>query len=95
MVVQRIKDIDPKSIKSAKGVMAVLELLGISEDDLAYIKEIPGILKELEGLKEFKAKTERTIEAKAANAGAKPVAQIIKDNYLKPNKEFNPHYGRE
>lgn len=93
MVVQKIKDIDIKKMKSAKGVMAVLELLGISEDDLLLLKEIPAMRKELEELREFKEKTERTIEVKAENIGKKSVAQAIKDVYNKPSKEFNPHYG--
>ena len=93
MVVQKIKDIDIKKMKSAKGVMAVLELLGISEDDLLLLKEIPAMREELKELREFKEKTERTIEVKAENIGKKSVAQAIKDVYNKPSKEFKPHYG--
>ena len=83
MVVQKIKDIDIKKMKSAKGVMAVLELLGISEDDLILLKQIPAMRKELEELREFKEKTERTIEVKSENIGKKSVAQAIKDVYNK------------
>lgn len=91
MVVQRIKDIDVKKLKSAKGVMAVMELLGISEEDLILIKEIPAMKSELEELREFKAKTLRTLEGKAENIDVKPVSQTIKDVYGKPSKEFKPH----
>ena len=93
MVVQKIKDIEIKKMKSAKGVMAVLELLGISEDDLLLLKEIPARREELKELREFKEKTERTIEVKSENIGKKSVAQAIKDVNNKPSKEFNPHYG--
>lgn len=93
MVVQKIKDIDVKKMKSAKGVMAVLELLGISEDDLLLLKEIPAMKEELKELKEFKAKMERTIETKSENVGKKPVSKIVSDVYNPKTKEFNPHYG--
>lgn len=94
MVVQKIKEIDPKLLKSAKGVMAVLELLGITEDDLSLIRDIPGIKAELEELRTFKIKTERTLNNKIENGDVKPIGQTIKDVYGKQSKEFNPHYGR-
>lgn len=93
MVVQRIKEINPKLLKSAKGVMAVLELLGLTEDDLLLLKEIPSMQEELKELREFKSKTERTLNNKVENANVKPIAQAVKDVYGKPSKEFNPHYG--
>lgn len=93
MVTQKIKDIDLKKLKSAKGVMAVLELLGIAEEDLLLLKDIPAMKAELEELREFKAKTERTLDTKATNTGSKPIAKVISDVYGKPSKEFNPHYG--
>ena len=93
MVTQKIKDIDLKKLKSAKGVMAVLELLGIAEEDLLLLKDIPAMKTELEELREFKSKTERTLETKATNTGSKSVAKVISDVYAKPSKEFNPHYG--
>ncbi len=93
MVVQKIIDIDVKKMKNAKGVMAVLELLGISEDDLLLLKEIPAMKAELAELREFKEKTLRTLEVKADNSSKKPVGQVVKDVYGKPSKEFNPHYG--
>lgn len=93
MVTQKIKDIDLKKLKSAKGVMAVLELLGIAEEDLLLLKDIPAMKTELEELREFKAKTERTLETKATSTGTKSVAKTISDVYGKTSKEFNPHYG--
>ena len=93
MVTQKIKDIDLKKLKSAKGVMAVLELLGIAEEDLLLLKDIPAMKAELAELREFKAKTERTLETKATNTTSKSIAKVISDVYGKPSKEFNPHYG--
>ena len=92
MVAQKIKDIDIKKLKSAKGVMAVFELLGITEDDLLLIKDIPQMRKELEELRDFKAKTERTLENKAENVGKKALSESISDVFKKPSKEFRPHY---
>lgn len=94
MVVQKIKEIDPKLLKSAKGVMAVLELLGITEDDLSLIKDISEMKAELEELRTFKIKTERTLNNKVENGDVKPIGQAIKDIFGKQSKEFNPHYGR-
>ena len=93
MVTQKISEIDVKKLKSAKGVMAVLELLGLSEEDLLLLKEIPAMKAEIKELREFKEKTLRTIDNKNENAGGKPIGQAIKDVYGKPSKEFNPHYG--
>lgn len=93
MVVQKIKDINPWKIRQAKGVMAVLELLGITEEDLLLLKEIPAIKKELEELREFKDKTLRTIENKSEDN--KAVGKVVKDVYNTQTKEFNPHYGEE
>lgn len=93
MVRKSIKEIDVKKLKKAKGVMAVLELLDISEDDLLLLKEIPAIKQELEELRDFKAKATRTLEGKAENSGKKSVGEVVKSVYKGEQKEFNPHYG--
>lgn len=92
MVKQSIKDINPKLIKHAKGVMAVLELLGITEEDLLLLKKVPAMEQELQELREFKASTERTLSNKAESADKKPISEVLK-GYTAPSKEFNPHYG--
>ena len=92
MVVQKIIDIDVKKMKHAKGVMAVLELLGISEEDLLLLKEIPAMKEELAELREFKSNVLRTLSNQTSNDEKKPVSQVVKDVYGTPTKEFNPHY---
>lgn len=93
MVKTKIKDIDLKKLKYAKGAVALLELLGIDEEDLLLLKEIPAMKQELAELREFKKEVIRTIETKN-NSTAKPLAEISK-GYLKPIKEFNPHYEQD
>lgn len=92
MVTQKISDIDVKKLKHAKGVMAVLELLGLTEEDLLLLKEIPNMKAELEELREFKAKVNRTLDNKVDNANVKTPSELIKDSFNSPVKEFNPHY---
>ena len=92
MVVQKIKDIDVKKLKSAQGVMAVFELLGITEDDLLLLKKIPAMEAELAELREFKTSVIRTLDVQ--NRGEqRPVSKVIGEVYGKPTKEFNPHVG--
>ena len=92
MVVQKIKDINIKNLKYAQGVMEVLELLGITEDDLLLLKEIPAMKAELEELRDFKERVIRTIDTKNASKDVKPASKVVSDVYGTPTKEFNPHY---
>ena len=89
MVVQKIKEIDVKKIKQAQGVMAVFELLGITEEDLVLLKEIPTMKAELEELREFKTQVLNTITNK--NEAKKSASEVIMQAYGKPPKEFNPY----
>ena len=99
MVVQKIKDIDPKKLKNAQGAIALLELLGITEEDLLLIKEITSLRQELADMKQeyddFKKSVIRTLEVRADSNKPKSVSEIVKQVYNTPTKEFNPHYGRE
>jgi hypothetical protein len=92
MVATKLKDLDIEKVKMAKDVMAILEVLGIDEDDLLLIKKIPAILEELNELRQFKADVTRTLETKTANSEAKPVGEVVKNVYKGDVKEFNPHY---
>lgn len=94
MVNQKIKDIDPKKLKHAKGAIALLELLGITEEDLVLLKDIPAMKTELEELRTFKTEVLRTISTQSSNT-KKPLADVIQGVYGQPTKEFNPHYGRD
>ena len=57
------------------------------------IKRIPAMEAELKSLREFKEMAERTLSNRAEAAGGKPVAEILRDTYNRPSKEFKPHYG--
>ena len=91
MVKQKIKDINGKLLKNAQGVMAVLELLGLDEDDLLLLKEIPQMKEQIKELEEFKQTTLRTLSNQASGGSGKSISQIINDVYGKDTKEFNPH----
>ncbi len=93
MVVQKIKDIDPKKLKKAQGAIALLELLGITEEDLLKIKDIPAMEQELADLREFKTSVIRTLDTKTAS-NKKPTTEALKDAFNQEIKEFNPHYAR-
>lgn len=92
MVVQKLKDLDIEKVKMAKEVMAILEVLGIDEDDLLLLKEMPAMKAELEELRQFKADVIRTLEVKNANNDVKSASEIVKRVYKGEVKEFNPHY---
>lgn len=91
MVVQKIKDIDVKKIKEAKGVLAILELLGLTEDDLLLLKEIPAIKEELAELREFKESVIRVQRAESAGKVTKSVQDQIRDAFKSKVEEFNPN----
>ena len=59
MVVQHIKDIDIKKLKQAKAVLAVLELLGLTENDLLLLKDVPAMQARIIELEEFKEQVMR------------------------------------
>ena len=93
MVALKIKDIDPKKLKKAQGVLAFLELLGITEEDLLKIKDIPAMEAELAELREFKTSVSRTIDTRVSNT-QKPTTQALQEAFNQEIKEFNPHYVR-
>lgn len=92
MVVQKLKELDIEKVKMAKDVMAVLEVLGIDEDDLLLLKEIPAVLAELKELRQFKVDVTRTLEVKNGNTDVKSAGEVVKKVYKGDIKEFNPHY---
>ena len=94
MVVQKLKELDIEKVKMAKDVMAVLEVLGIDEDDLLLLKEIPAMLAELKELRQFKEDVKRTLEVKNNNKDVKSAGEVVKSVYKGEIKEFDPHYER-
>lgn len=99
MVTQSIKDIDIKKLKKAKGVMAVLELLGITEEDLLLLKKIPDLREEnrqlkdeIASLKEDRDKILKTIDVQGNKSDSK--SSFVGVVNSQP-KEFNPHYEQD
>lgn len=92
MVVQKLKELDIEKVKMAKDVMAVLEVLGIDEDDLLLLKQIPAMLAELKELRQFKEDVKRTLEVKNNNKDVKSAGEVVKNVYKGEIKEFDPHY---
>lgn len=101
MVGQKIKEISIRKLLRAKKVLAVFEILGISEDDLKQIKEIPALKEELAKLRkenvelrEFKDKAMKTLE-KTGDKSVKSQSEVVKDVYTSKTKEFRPHYEQD
>ena len=92
MVKTKLKDLDLEQVKMAKEVIAVLAVLGIDEDDLLLLKEIPAMKQELAELRQFKADVTHTLDTRANNVDAKPAGEVVKKVYKSEVKEFNPHY---
>lgn len=76
----------------AKKIMKALEILGISEDDLLLIKEIPTMMAELNELKQFKEDSIRTARNEnIAEQDLFPTIKQMKKMYTQPIEEFNPN----
>lgn len=90
-IAMRIKDIDAKKLKKAQGFLFCMEILGISEEDLLALKEIPAMKAELEELRSFKEEIVRERKAGAENVGKKTIEQTIKEGFGKSVEEFNPY----
>jgi hypothetical protein len=98
MVRQPLREIDVKKLKMAKEVLSFLEVLGIKEEDLDNLVNIPSLVskiesleKRIEELEEFKTAVIRT--SKNEIKGEKSVSEMIKEAFKGGVEEFNP-YGR-
>ena len=90
----RIRDIDAKKLKKAQGFLFCMEILGIAEEDLLLLKEIPAMKAELAELRQFKEDAMKEKANALASVDKKSVAQAIKEQFGKGVEEFNP-YGRK
>ena len=64
---KKLLDIKPSDLKNAHKIMSALAILGISEEDLLKIKNIPEMEKEIAELKEFKQNVIREAKNEAAS----------------------------
>ncbi len=89
---RKILNIKMTELFKAKKIMKALEILGISEDDLLLIKEIPTILAELNELKHFKEDCIRTARnTNAAEQNQFPTIEQMKKMFTQPIEEFDPN----
>lgn len=63
---KKLLDIKPSDLKNAHKIMSALAILGISEEDLLKIKNIPEMEKEIAELREFKQNIIREAKNEAA-----------------------------
>lgn len=97
MVRLPIKEIDIKKMKMAKEVLAVLEILGIGEDDLDNLVEIRTLREEINNLnariKQLEEFKERTIKSEKAEATGGKItnsySEAIKKSYKGGVEEYN------
>lgn len=90
MVSQKIRDIKGRDIRDAKRIMAVLRLLGLDEDDLLLLKEIPAMRAEIDSLKESNESLRKALSSAESKAGRKTLAEQMSEMYAQGVEEFNP-----
>ena len=83
MVGIKLKDLNPEKLSKAQGVLELFECMGITEDMLDEIKNLPQMKKELAELREFRA---RVIDSQNISSQEK----IIKNVFGGKVEEFNP-----
>lgn len=71
MVKQEIKNIDPRKLKKAKKLFALLELIGITEKDFELLGDIPQLKKDIAEFKEWKEEQIRVQRNEANNVDGK------------------------
>lgn len=87
-----IKKITPKALKNAQKILGCMEIIGVTQEELQLIKEIPTMQREIAELLEFKNSINRqATETFSANQN-KNYADLVKT--FKETEEFTP-YGRE
>lgn len=86
-----IKKITTRDLKNAKKILGCMEIIGVTQEELQLIKEIPNMQKAITELLAFKESVikQNTQEYNATNS--KNYADMIKD--FKEVEEFNI-YGR-
>ena len=90
MVSQKIRDIRGRDIKDAKRIMAVLRLLGLDEDDLLLLKDIPAMRAEIDSLKESNESLRKALSAADGKSGKKTLAEQMSEMYAQGVEEFRP-----
>lgn len=87
-----IKKITPKALKNAQKILGCMEIIGVSQEELQLIKNIPTMQKQIEELLEFKNSINRQATETFSSNQNKNYADLVKT--FKETEEFTP-YGRE
>lgn len=87
-----IKKITPKALKNAQKILGCMEIIGVTQEELQLIKEIPTMQKEIAELLEFKNSINRQATETFSASQNKNYADLVKT--FKETEEFTP-YGRE
>ena len=92
MVKKGIKEIDIKALKQAKGFMAVLDLLGLTEEDLLLLKDIKDMKAELVELRAFRDEVNRYLRntTKGGTESIISVQEAVK-SFAGGVEEFRPN----
>ena len=88
---KKVLNITPRELKDAQRIIKSLEIIGISEDDLLELKNIPAMKQELTELREFKSQVLRTAnnEAGSANQDKFSIKKMM-EAFTEEVEEFNP-----
>lgn len=86
-------DIKTRDLKNAHKIMKALTILGISENDLLEIKNIPEMKKELEELRQFKESVIRENRNEISNSKKEKVMTMedLVEVFGGKVEEFNPN----
>ena len=89
---KKLLDIKTSDLKNAHKIMSALAILGISEEELLEIKNIPLMKQELAELREFKSQVLRTMnnEASVARQDSFSIGKMM-EAFTEEVEEFNPN----
>lgn len=91
---KKLLDIRPSDLKNAHKIMSALSILGISEEDLLKIKNIPEMEKEIAELREFKQNVIREAKNETASNNSKSLnMKELAEVFGGKVEEFDP-YGK-
>lgn len=86
-----IKKITPRELKNAKKILGCMEIIGVTQEELQLIKEIPNMQKAISELLAFKESVIKQNVQEYNQQNSQNYADLVKD--FKEVEEFNI-YGR-
>lgn len=91
MGLKKLLDIKPKEFRETRKVLRALSVLGLTQEDLMVIKEIPQMKSKIAELEEFKRQVTRTA-AEDENKAMNPFATLkeLGEVFGTPTREYDP-----